>query len=292
MNVAILDIHRDEPTARELMARALEPHILIGMPHLTPSGLSETWLMKELGHRHWLMLARDMQMDDANFRTADGGEAYAAICATSLADARLESVRANDIMTIHSDLSRVSRTQVATRHHVRKGALPVAHVELISAFVHRAVDGDNHSIARLPLSHASGSFEHNALASAASAIRSGLTDVFSGTRVATDKVLASFRYDPSTSQEFNGAGLFYFAEFQALANRALEHWFRSRQMIRRDIFFAGNIRQGEAVSVELMDISASEVTSHIRIRRPDGKIIGRIFTQHGAPLDFNANSER
>ncbi len=105
-------------------------------------------------------------------------------------------------------------------------------------------------------------------------------------------MLASFRYDPSTSEEFNGAGLFYFAEFQALANRALEHWFRTPQITGRDIFFAGNIHQGEAVSVELMDISASAVTSHIRIRRPDGKIIGRIFTQHGAPLDFNANSER
>ena len=49
------------------MARALEPHLLIGMPHLTPHGLSETWLMKELGHRHWLMLTRDLGMDNADF---------------------------------------------------------------------------------------------------------------------------------------------------------------------------------------------------------------------------------
>ena len=25
------------------MERALDPHLLVGMPHLTPHGLSETW---------------------------------------------------------------------------------------------------------------------------------------------------------------------------------------------------------------------------------------------------------
>jgi probable biosynthetic protein (TIGR04099 family) len=296
MNLAILDFHPTEPTVRDLMERALEPNILIGMPHLTPTGLSETWLMKELGHRHWLLLALNMQMDNADFRTTTGEEAYAAICATSLADASLESIGANDILTIHSDLLSVSRTQVATRHCIRKGALAVAHVELISTFVHRTVAGDNHSIARLPLSPSSDGFEHNALAAAASGIRSGLVDLFAGTRVSTDTVLASFRFEPPASQEFNGAGLFYFAEFQALADRAFSHWFRSRQtageVVGRDVFFSGNIQQGEALAVELMDVDASRTSSHIRIRRADGKAIGRIFTRHADALDFPVNGQR
>ncbi|MGO8470307.1 hypothetical protein AB9F45_39245, partial [Rhizobium leguminosarum] len=62
------------PSARDLMERALDPHILLCMPHLNGNGLSETWLMKELGHRHWLMLACHLGIDNADFRTADGEE--------------------------------------------------------------------------------------------------------------------------------------------------------------------------------------------------------------------------
>ena len=55
-----------EPSPRALMEQALFPHVLLGMPHLAPTGLSETWLMKELGHRHWLMLARHLGMENAS----------------------------------------------------------------------------------------------------------------------------------------------------------------------------------------------------------------------------------
>jgi len=111
MSVAFLNTSTKTSAKRALMERALDPHILLGMPHLNPFGLSETWLMKELGHRHWLMLAQQMDMEDADFRTSDGREAYAAICATSLMQARLELARANDVLVVRSSMSQVSRTQ-------------------------------------------------------------------------------------------------------------------------------------------------------------------------------------
>jgi hypothetical protein len=31
--------------------------VVLGMPHLSLNGLSETWVLKECGHRHWFLLA-------------------------------------------------------------------------------------------------------------------------------------------------------------------------------------------------------------------------------------------
>jgi probable biosynthetic protein (TIGR04099 family) len=282
MNATVLDFHPAEPSAHDLMERALEPHILLGMPHLTPFGLSETWLMKELGHRHWLMLARQLGMENADFRTADGEEAYAAICATSLNDARFETVRANDILAIRSMLTPVSRTQVSTRHRLSVRGLSIGDMELISTFVCRTRSGDNHSIAKVPLPGPPlATFKDNRLAQTAALVRGGTLDTHFGLRLNGDKTLRSFRFKPDQAQEFNGAGLFYFAEFQALASRAVECWFPDRMPMirRREVFFSGNIRLGEQLDIELIHCSAETASIYCHIKRDNGKIIGHVFTE-------------
>lgn len=270
MSLAILDFPASTPTARDLMERALDPYMLVGMPHLTPHGLSETWLMKELGHRHWLMLARDMAMDNADFRTSSGAEAYAAICATSLRHARLERVAANDILTIRSSLVPVSRTQMSSLHRLSVGNQPITEVELLSTFVHRLKAGDNHSIARVPLGEAfAGVFVENGLAKRAAELRAGRSG-----EADTTRGRHSFRFEASRSQEFNGAGLFYFAEFQALMERAHEALCRGKvigPITHRDVFFLGNIRENEAVEVEVAGKNDGEFV--YRVFREDGKMI-------------------
>ncbi|MEZ2218865.1 Pnap_2097 family protein [Rhizobium sp. RCC_161_2] len=288
MNATVLDFHPLEPLARDLMERALEPHILLGMPHLTPFGLSETWLMKELGHRHWLMLARQLGMNNADFRTADGEEAYAAICATSLSNARFETVRANDILTIRSLLTPVSRTQVSTRHRLAVRGMTIGEVELISTFVCRMREGDNYSIARvaMPQLKETTPCEVNALATLASAVRSNKAAVCLGLSTDELKTRRSYRFEPDQTQEFNGAGLFYFAQFQAVADRASEKWFSRLQGLlalrERRVFFRGNVRAGETLSVDLVGVSDDHLRLHCVIRRSDGTVIGNVFTRYGS----------
>lgn len=278
MAVAVLDLHPPEPSMRALMEQAFTPHILLGMPHLTPSGLSETWLMKELGHRHWLMLARHLDMENADFRTPEGRDAYAAICATSLQHARFGDAHANDVLTIHSLLSPISRTQVSTRHRLSVGGNPIGEVELISAFVCRTRAGDNYSIARVPLPGLSTTAEGSPLAETAALLRAGTLDTHFGLRVNPTRPLRDFRFQPDPSQEFNGAGFFYFAEFQALADRAFGQWFPAMpEVTQRQVFFSGNIRPGEAVRVELMGLSADHCRSLCKLKRKDGTVIASIF---------------
>lgn len=274
MTLAILDLP-PLPTAREMMERALQPHILIGMPHLTPQGLSETWLMKELGHRHWLMLARSMGMANADFRTPDGLEAYAAICATALRHAHLDRAHANDVLTIRSVLSPVSRTQMSSVHRIFAGSLSICEVELISTFVHRLTKGDNHSIARVLLpNNSSAGYAPNMLAKTAADLRAGRLEAHD---VSDKAMITSVDFLASGSQEFNGAGLFYFAEFQALMERAYEQSDQAKaarsQIVHREVFFFANAQENEMLRVEINDETADAGPVGCRIFRQDGKMI-------------------
>jgi probable biosynthetic protein (TIGR04099 family) len=166
--------------------------------------------------------------------------------------------------------------------------LAIGEVELVSTFIRRTREADNQSIARvalpgLPLSVPA---EH-ALTATASALRSGKVETHFGLPANGEKRLRGFRFKPDLLQEFNGAGLFYFAQFQAIVDRAFEHWFPGDatflDITERQVFFSGNTRPGEALLIELMALDKSERAALCRIRREDGKVIGRVFVRAARP---------
>ena len=54
---------------------------LTGMPQLSYGGLSENWLLKECGDRHWWNLAGQLGFANPNFHDALGNRLYAAFTA-------------------------------------------------------------------------------------------------------------------------------------------------------------------------------------------------------------------
>lgn len=282
MNIAVAEIETGQPSPGQLMEQALAPHLLLGMPHVTPQGLSETWLMKELGHRHWLMLAREFGMANADFRTPSGEEAYAAICATSLESQGLSDIRANDVLSIRSDLVAVSRTRFESRHRLYCGPRCVGRVALLSTFVSRHGDG-NRSIARTMIAGTSPlrSVQPSLLIDLSAGLKAGCFDRFSGLGVPAEPRPA-MAFTPSVSQEFNGAGLFYFAEFQALADRAFERWNDTMgepaAVSSRHVSFAGNIEPGEQVTVALIRRSADGLSTADHLLGSDGRLLAVIVT--------------
>jgi probable biosynthetic protein (TIGR04099 family) len=64
-----------------------------GMPQLALNGLSENWLLKECGHRHWEALAVDAGHAVPEFIDDAGNKAYAAFTAVRLRDASLVSIK-------------------------------------------------------------------------------------------------------------------------------------------------------------------------------------------------------
>ncbi|ODN71026.1 Pnap_2097 family protein [Methylobrevis pamukkalensis] len=120
----------------------------LGMPQLCLGGLSETWLLKELGHRHWMLLAFAAGHAVPAFRDGRGAPVYAAFSAVRIDEADFASLGENDLLTVDSSLSRLSRTRFRSRHRLTAAGRPVGMVDMVSTFVTRREAGRNRSIAR------------------------------------------------------------------------------------------------------------------------------------------------
>ena len=256
------------------MAPAGLGSILLGMPHLALNGLSETWLLKELGNRHWLMLARMAGRTVPDFRDPAGAPVYAAFRSVEVSGAAFEKARENDILDIRSALSRISRTQTLSRHELTIGGEIIGLVTLTSVFVHRKSGFSNHSIARIEIAD---------LPPLNPAIRPVRAPPVSCCDTATS--YGRLKFTPCPSQDFNGAGFLYFASFQAFADRA--EWAmapglaRSSLLEGRRIDYCGNIDPGESIDVALSQpqIRDGVISFSCRIERSnDATLLASIST--------------
>ncbi|MDR3495888.1 MAG: hypothetical protein P4L82_14925 [Ancalomicrobiaceae bacterium] len=283
-------------------------HVVLGMPHLSGTGLSEHWLLKELGHVHWQLIAQAAGRIQPDFRDDRGDPVYAAFCALSVRDGDFGAARENDCLTVRSRLDRLSRTQFASRHELTIDRRRIGVVELISTFVRR--DGDrasNHTIARyavagLPRIAPDGVGAD--LAGTAAEHRAQRLVEHLGFAIDMPPV-ASFRFSPCPSTDFNGAGFLYFASFAAFADRA--EWAHRRAQgltavmlttVRRDIFFTGNLDPGEDLVVRIMaetTLGGGMTGHHMAIvSEPRGLSLARLFTlrQEGRSNNFGAPLQR
>lgn len=276
-----------------LLDQALTPEILIGMPHLTPFGLSENWLLRELGHRHWLLLARAAGMANANFRDREGRQAYAAISALSMKGINLGIVKTNDVLTIGSSVRRISSTKVLSRHQLSISSGTIGSIELISTFVARTRSGDNYSIARVVIAGLPDidRMEHpDRLASLAAAMRAGEVASHFGLLVRHDRSLASKGFAPDENRDFNGAGLLYFANFPLIADSIINSEFKLQptqfRHLNRDVFYSGNVNPDETVDIHLTNafVAEGKFASLVRILRRDRTVIAQIFTRGELPF--------
>jgi probable biosynthetic protein (TIGR04099 family) len=239
--------------------------IVLGMPHLSLAGLSETWLLKECGHRHWFQLAAAAGLARPDFRDEVGEPIYAAFLGVSVRDATLDTVREHDELVIASQLVRTSRTQFTSIHRLSIRARPLAEVVMTSTFVKRAQKGRNHSIARVevpslaplePEPHAT------SFATEAAALRSNRWCTHLGFERSKAAVVDRLVIDPCPGLDFNGADFLYFASFQAFVDRAEWAFFRPAAPFpttrRRDIIYRGNIDPGERVVASLLQVRREE----------------------------------
>lgn len=288
MNVAFTNAAFTPPDAVDLLSSTSLPHdaamldrIVLGMPHLSLGGLSETWLLKELGHRHWQLLARLAGLAVPEFRDAEGSPVYAAFCAVTIAEAAFGSLREHDELTVDSRLARVSRTQFASLHTLRCRGRGVGRVELSSVFVRRGIPGRNRSAARVgldlfpPTAPVPGV---GAAAALAARLRGDGWNEHFGFARSAGQVSRELVLNPCPSQDFNGADFLYFAAFQSFVDRAEWEFFGldTSSTLARDIVYYGNVEIGDRVAVALM-----------AQRRPDGRLVHWCrISRHadGAPL--------
>ena len=255
-----------------------------GMPQLCGSGLSENWLLKECGHRHWLAIAHSQGLAQPEFRDAQGHKVYAAFSLVRIRQAQLERVEENHAFSISTQCQPAGRTQHYSQHEVQLHGQRIAEVEMLSVFVRRAQAGNNRSIVRAAMAapHAV------RLAAAAEAfVQQGR-----GRRAADPVVTAAdvhtTVFTPCPYNDFNGADLLYFSSFQSMVDRAEWAWMRTSrpaQLRERELVFYGNLDIGDSIRIDLRSgpLREGQFAHYSVLRRAsDGMRIAEVFTRKHA----------
>jgi probable biosynthetic protein (TIGR04099 family) len=285
---------RVAPAAHAVAVGAQEatPGCVVGMPQMNSLGLSENWLLKEAGDRHWRHLARSVGCRPSELRDAQGRRVYAAFTQVHLRDARLHDAQEDQQLQWQLRGTRVGRSQHYSRQTVLGPDGALAQLEMLSVFVARERAGDNHSVVRVPMASATpapdaaSAEKAAACAEAARAVRAGgwheRFAVYEHT-----PVLAQEKVCPCPANDFNGAGLLYFASFQALADRAHWAWGLAdgcSTVRERQIVFHGNVNVGEELDLRLLARrpAGRGQWSWTQVRRSsDGRPVADIATHRG-----------
>ncbi|WP_298985628.1 Pnap_2097 family protein [uncultured Roseibium sp.] len=263
----------------------------LGMPELGYAGLSENWMLKTLGHRHWRLIANAAGQQHASFKDRSGNDVYAAFCALSVDCPGLFLADLDDSLETESTLYRVSRARLASLHALKLKGEPIASVCLVSTFVSRMVVGENASVARvdfaglpaLPALPADLEFPHLA----ARLARSG-ADRHLGLRMSqAEDNDPDLIYETSPSLDFNRAGLVYFPSFVAAAERAASNRFgkMAHQYVlrRRDVLFFGNLDLNEPVAVRIADWvdTGQKVKTSLLLTGVNERRVCEVFCEYG-----------
>ena len=228
-----------------------------GMPQLSFTGLSENWLLKECGHRHWEALAAHTGRATPDFSDDNGGRSYAAFTAIRLRAHGFDAVRENDEFDIHSALCRTGPVRHFSTHRIVRDDASIAEVSMSSTFVTRAGARNNRSVARATLTVLAGAVSpapDEALAMTQTGKRLRAGDRASCEGLAPG-VHEAARFLPCPNNDFNGADFLYFASFQSFVDRA--EWQRHRfaeppVIASRSLHFYGNVNIGDALNVHVV----------------------------------------
>lgn len=255
---------------------------VIGMPQLALGGLSENWLLKECGHQHWLALAKCLGLPNPDFVNQQGQKMYAAFLVVKITKAAFNQVYENSLLTIKTQLQRVSSSRSYSHHELHVEGQCLAHVELLSSFVNRTEQGNNQSVARGDV------FKGEWSACEAATLmmkehKAGRALSAEGSVHAAGSVHSYYEYQPCPYSDFNGADFLYFAQFQAVMDRAERHVQivphgaqsdrRLWQTFERTICYYGNINLDDGLMVSFYDlqfISVSSAEAGIRKESSDG----------------------
>lgn len=261
-----------------------------GMPQLSFTGLSENWLLKECGHRHWEALAAHTGRSVPDFIDDDGGKSYAAFTAIRLRTHVFNAIEENEAFQIHTGLCRIGAVRHFSTHRIVRGDLTVSTLSMSSTFVRRREARNNRSVARATLASLGGDVstmpdEAAQMVQLGKQLRAGdmaacippVADVRSTNR--------SVDFLPCPNNDFNGADFLYFASFQAFVDRAewqLHRFDEPPVIASRDLFYYGNLNVGDTLEVQVVGERRDErgIAHWSEVRRgSDGQKIADVVTE-------------
>lgn len=223
----------------------------LSMPELDACGLSEAWLARCCGERHWQALAALLGRPPTAWADAQGRRVYAAFGALRWQAEPGARAHEGQRLQIASRAGALGRSRAWSQHRAATPDGPLGRLLLLSSFVSRDDGVHNRSVRRVEL----GGVDAAAPPAEVAALQADVRRWRASLGAPAAPALEAWCTTPCPRNDFNGAGLLYFASYGALADRALWRWGRlgvHDTVQRRDVLFLSNAELGEPVALRLL----------------------------------------
>lgn len=278
--------------------------ITINMPEMCLNGLSENWLFKYAGDRHWAMLCRSLGCSSSDLVDESGNRLYSSFVAIRLrADQPLSAVGENEVLNAHQSIARYGQSFFQSEMALERTVGGCIHFEMLTAFVFRTKSESN----ELRRSNPSPDFDFTGTElSKPPLLLTTVQDIrrrqivshdFVGHSVPLEGSSLDLRatYQPSPYTDFNGANLLYFAAYPTISD-TLERvivlanglhdrtgdWAMATSTVARDVFYYSNLALGQNIVVSLRrceQVNGDQMLLHtVLLAATDEKPLGEIFT--------------
>jgi len=245
----------------------------LGMAQLCAFGLSEPWLLKDCGDRHWALIAEAAGQPGPGLHDAEGRAIYAAFAATRLelappgcGTAPAGAALLGAEIDIGARLCAVGPGRLGTEQVIRQDGRTLGRVTMISCLLGHDETRSNRRLLRRSLT----------LRQVPAPATPALADLDGRARATARRLRSAVPgadpvavLRPVPALDFNAVGLLYFPTFAMLAERARP---ATAPLARRDVVYTGNLDPGETVALEDRDGGL--------LLSSGGRVLGHVATRH------------
>jgi probable biosynthetic protein (TIGR04098 family) len=280
------------------------------MPQMHWGGMSENWLLKELGDMHWVMISDGLDVESDKLMDSNGERLYSSFVRLRWeSSTNLFTFKENQKISLDSKLSRYGNKMFFSDATVSLATNKI-NASLMSVFSSRTAE-DNKTLKKgTPLLSETANIKtFSKLPNFAKEYLEIKSKLFSATgkleniTIELSEVIFELNSKPLYSQEYtiepyddiNGVGLIYFASYSKISDKCERNYFHAQNKgkgqkdwaansscLARDIFYFGNANPDEELVYHL---EICRLTGENRIqlgsslyRKSDGQLIAKIFT--------------
>jgi probable biosynthetic protein (TIGR04098 family) len=267
---------------------SIEERIEIGMPQMALSGLSEGWLLRNLGHLHWRLIADSLEMRPADISDNEGNRLYPTFTRVRFVSSQpLSAYREGENLLFTARLSRHGASFMFSTIAVEGDSGRSVSAELMSTFAHRGAGGGNAELLR-------------SQPAASAHCRAPRLDempsfglVYQERRRdsrAAREVLARAAYDILPQHDINGVGLLYYAAYPLIADICQMRsrgegpgWAAETSTVERDTCYFANADLTAGLEWVLhRDEDGDGLSTDASIVRDDGVVMASVTTRKAA----------
>lgn len=250
----------------------------VNMPQMAMGGLSESWLLKELGDLHWSMIASGLGSQSSSIVDGSGNRLYATFTRISyLLQASMATIAENSSLELHGSISRFGAGTFISDIGLKQELAPGA-ARLMSNFSRRG-NADNTSLLKgQPTIPANCPVPEIALPAFMLEYRDRRSTV-------PDASLFNSEYDIIPFHDINGVGLLYFAAYPIISDICSLRYFAGFagfSTTSRDIYYFANTDAGDGLifRIHRWTLAGSVLDTETSLsRKSDGALIAYLVTR-------------